>query len=116
MNHFGVDSWSLPPSDGSTVPRTVHFTPRFVVNSVRTAAASAVAGRAVTRLLSYQVAEHLREGRLQILLRSEEHAPLPVHIVTPQGRLSVPKVRTFVDFAVPRLRARFARLAADAGS
>jgi hypothetical protein len=30
--------------------------------------------------------------------------------VTPEGRLSVPKVRAFVDFAVPRLKAEFARL------
>jgi hypothetical protein len=39
---------------------------------------------------------------------------LPVHVVTPQGRLSVPKIRAFVDFVVPRLQAQFARLAADA--
>ena len=32
-------------------------------------------------------------------------------IVTPEGRLAVPKVRAFVDFAVPRLKAEFARLA-----
>jgi hypothetical protein len=44
------------------------------------------------------------------------YAPLPVHIVTPEGRLSVPKVRAFVDFAVARLRAQFARLTADAGA
>ena len=69
----------------------------------------------VTRLFSYQVAGHVLDGRLRIQLRSDEHGPLPVHIVTPQGRLSVPKVRAFVDFAVPRLRAQFARLAADAG-
>jgi hypothetical protein len=31
--------------------------------------------------------------------------------VTPEGRLSVPKVRAFVDFAVPRLKAEFTRLA-----
>jgi hypothetical protein len=40
---------------------------------------------------------------------------LPVQVVTPQGRLSVPKVRAFVDFAPP-LRAKFASLAADPGS
>jgi DNA-binding transcriptional LysR family regulator len=114
MNHFGVDSWSFPPAGGSTMPRTVQFTPRFVVNSVRAAVASAVEGHGVTRLFSYQVAEHVREGRLQIVLRSDEHAPLPVNVVTPEGRLSVPKVRAFVDFVVPRLRAQFARLAADA--
>jgi DNA-binding transcriptional LysR family regulator len=116
MNNSGVGSWSFPPVDGSTIPRTVHFTPRLLVNSVRAAVASAVEGRGVTRPLSYQVAEHVRDGRLQVLLRSDEYAPLPVHIVTPEGRLSVPKVRAFVDFAVPRLRAQFARLTADAGT
>jgi hypothetical protein len=35
--------------------------------------------------------------------------------VTPQGWLSIPKVRAFVDFVVPRLRVKFARFAADAG-
>jgi DNA-binding transcriptional LysR family regulator len=116
FGQFGVDSWSFPPVDGSTLPRIVQFTPRLVVNTVRAAVASAIEGRGVTRPLSYQVAEHVRDGRLQILLRSAEPAPLPVHVVTPQGRLSVPKVRAFVDFVVPRLRAQFARLAVDAGT
>jgi DNA-binding transcriptional LysR family regulator len=116
MNHFGVDSWSFPPIDGSTIPRTAQFTPRFVVDSVRAAVASAVEGRGVTRLFSYQVAAHVRDGGLRILLRSDEHAPLPVHVVTPAGRLSVPKVRAFVDFVVPRLRAQFVRLATDVGA
>jgi DNA-binding transcriptional LysR family regulator len=116
FSQFGVDTWSFPPVDGSTIPRSVHFTPRLVVNTVRAAVASAIEGRGVTRPLSYQVAKHVRDGRLRILLRSDEHAPLPAHIVTPQGRLSVPKVRAFVDFVVPRLRAQFARLAADAGA
>jgi DNA-binding transcriptional LysR family regulator len=116
FSQFGVDSWSFPPVDGSTIPRTVHFTPRLVVNTVRAAVASAAEERGVTRLFSYQVAENVRNGRLQIVLRSDENAPLPVHIVAPQGRLSVPKVRAFVDFVVPRLRAQFARLAGDAGT
>jgi DNA-binding transcriptional LysR family regulator len=112
MNNSGVGAWSFPPADGSTIPRTVQFTPRLLVNSVR----AAVEGRGVTRPLSYQVAEHLRESRLQTVLRSDEYAPLPVHIVMPEGLLSVPKVRVFVDFAVPRLRAQFACLGAGAGA
>jgi DNA-binding transcriptional LysR family regulator len=107
MNNSGIGSWSFPAAIGSTIPRTVQFTPRLLVNSVRAAVASAVDGYGVTRPLSYQVAEHVRDGRLQVLLRSDEYAPLPVHVVTPEGRLSVPKVRALVDFAVPRLRARF---------
>lgn len=94
----------------------MQFTPRLLVNSVRAAVASAVEGRGVTRPLSYQVAEHVRESRLQTVLRSDEYAPLPVHIVTPEGLLSVPKVRVFVDFAVPRLRTQFACLGAGAGA
>jgi len=114
MTHFGLDSWSFPPRKGSSVPRTVQFAPRFIVNSVRGAVASAVGGRGVTRMFSYHVANQLRDGSLQILLAGDEHAPLPVHLIAPQGRLQVPKVRAFADFAVPRLKAHFGRLAAEA--
>jgi hypothetical protein len=40
---------------------------------------------------------------------------MPIHLMMPDSRLSVPKIRAFVDFAVPRLRTQFARLALDAG-
>jgi len=85
-----------------------------VVNSVRAALASAVDGHGVTRLYTYHVAERVQDGSLKIVLRDAEPSPLPVHLITPQGRTSVPKVRAFVDFAAPRLRAEFARLSAEA--
>jgi DNA-binding transcriptional LysR family regulator len=103
MTHFGIDSWSFPPPEGSTVPRTLQFTPRFVVNSIRAAVASAVQGRGVVRMFSYHLANEVGDGALKIILADHEHEPLPVHLVAPQGRLSVPKVRAFVDFARPRL-------------
>ena len=111
ITHFGIDSWSFPPSPGSVVPRSVQFTPRFIVNSIRGAVAFAVEGRGVTRMFSYHIAKEVNEGALQVLLAGDEHGPLPVHLVSPHGRLSVPKVRAFVDFALPRLRASFAGLA-----
>ncbi|WP_395675258.1 LysR family transcriptional regulator [Inquilinus sp.] len=113
MTHFGVDSWSFPPGPGSTTARTVQFAPRLIVNSVRAAVASAAEGHGVTRLFSYHVGEEIRAGRLKIVLADAEPAPLPVHIITPEGRLAVPKVRAFVDFALPRLKARFAHLTPD---
>jgi DNA-binding transcriptional LysR family regulator len=116
MTHFGLDSWSFPPAPKTSIARTVHFTPRLVVNSVRGAVASAISGHGVTRLFSYQVAQYLRDGSLKLLLEAHEHPPLPVHIITPHGRLAVPRVRAFVDFAVPRLRAQFAQVQAPAGS
>ena len=114
FTNFGLDSWIFTPARGSSLPRTVQFTPRLVVNSVRAAAASAMAGRGLTRLYSYHVAEYVRDGRLKIVLADAEHPSLPANLLTPQGRMSVPKVRAFVDFATPRLRAAFTRMAAEA--
>jgi len=113
---FGLDSWSFTPAKGSSIPRTVQFAPRSAVNSVRAAVASALSGCGLTRLYSYHVAEYVRDGRLKIILADAEHPPLPVHLLTPPGRMAVPKVRAFIDFAVPRLRSEFARIAADAGT
>ena len=113
MTHFGIDSWAFPQPDGLAIPRTVQFTPRMIVNSVRGAVASAVAGRGVTRLFSYHVAREVTAGELQLILTKDEHPPYPVQLVAQLGRLSVPKVRAFVDFAVPRLRARFAALGTE---
>ena len=116
MTHFGLDSWTFPPAAGSTIPRSIPLTPRFIVNSIRGAVASAVEGRGVTRMFSYHIARELSAGQLEIVLGGDEHPPLPVHLVSPQGRLSVPKVRAFVDFAVPRLRPAFAQLADSAAA
>ena len=110
LAHMGMDSWTFPPLEGSTIPRAVAFTPRLVVNSVRALVASAVEGYGVTRLLYYHVADEIERDALQVVLADSEPAALPVNLVSPQGRLAVPKVRAFVDFALPRLRAVFARL------
>ena len=114
FTNFGLDSWSFTPVEGSTIPRTVHFAPRLTVNTVRGAVAAAISGRGVTRLYSYHVSEHVRDGRLKIVLADAEHPPLPVHLLTPHGRIAVPKVRSFLDFAVPRMRTAFARMASEA--
>lgn len=116
MTHFGLDSWTFPPAEGSSVPRAIALAPRLVVNSIRAAVASAVEGRGVTRMFSYHVAREVAAGQLRIVLGDAEYPALPVHLVSPQGRLHVPKVRAFVDFAVPRLRLAFAQLAGEAGA
>jgi DNA-binding transcriptional LysR family regulator len=107
MTHFGLDSWSFPPQGESSVPLAVQFVPRFTVNSTRAAVASAVQGRGVVRIFSYHLAQEVADGALRIILAEHESAPLPVHLVSPHGRLAVPKVRAFVDFALPKLREAF---------
>ena len=100
--------WSFPPAPGQRTIRTVRVRPRLTVNAVEAALNAAVDGEGVVRLLSYQVDRLVQAGRLVVLLPDDEPPPLPIHLVVPQGRLAIAKVRTFVDFAAPRLKARLA--------
>jgi DNA-binding transcriptional LysR family regulator len=47
-----------------------------------------------------------RAGALEIVLEAFEPTPLPVNIVYPEQRLLPLKVRAFLDWATPRLKAR----------
>ena len=58
----------------------------------------------MARVLSYQVAEHVSSGRLVTILDRFELPGLPVQIVHREGLRASGKVRSFVDFAVDRLR------------
>jgi DNA-binding transcriptional LysR family regulator len=66
---------------------------------------AAVAGAGIVGLLSVQLAEAVRAGALVPLLRGFEPPPLPVHLVYPGGGPLPLKVRAFLDFAAPRLKA-----------
>jgi len=112
MTQFGLDAWSFPALPGSSTPRSIHFMPRLIVNSVRGAIDSALAGAGLTRLFSYQVANEVRDGSLSVVLADADLTLTPAQLVISYGRLSVPKVRAFADFAVPRLRAHFSGAAA----
>ena len=87
--------------------------PRLVVNTAEAAVDAAVAGLGVTRLLSYQADAALREKRLRLLLRVFEPAPVPVNLVWDGQQRVTSKLRTFLDFAAPRLRERLAVLRAE---
>lgn len=76
----------------------------LVTNVAEVAVAAAVAGHGVTRVLSYQAAEALRDGRLVPLLERYEPPPVPIHIVHHEGRRAGARVRAFIDLAAERLR------------
>ena len=94
----------------------VEFTParpRLVVNTAEAAIDAAASGLGVTRVLSYQADAALRDKRLRLLLREFEPAPAPVHLVYDGQQRVTSKLRTFLDFAAPRLRKRLAALRAE---
>jgi DNA-binding transcriptional LysR family regulator len=81
---------------------------RVSVNSGGAAVAMAKAGLGITRALDYRITPELRSGALAPILEAFETAPLPINLVfSTQGRLPL-KVRAFLDWMTPRLRARLA--------
>jgi DNA-binding transcriptional LysR family regulator len=85
-------------------PRSVRLQARMITTTNDSAVAAAVRGFGLTRLLSYQVAEHLRTGKLKTVLTEFEPAALPVHVVHREGRQAPQRVRAFLDLAIERLR------------
>lgn len=86
-------------------PRIVKLQARMITTTNDSAVAAAVSGFGLTRLLSYQVADQLRDGQLKTILTEFEPAPLPVHLVHREGRHASQKARAFLDLALERLRA-----------
>jgi DNA-binding transcriptional LysR family regulator len=79
---------------------------RLAVNTVDAAVTAATLGVGVIRVLSYQVMDALRDDALRIVLAPFEAAPLPVSLLH-KGQAPLPlKLRAFLDFVTPRLRAR----------
>ena len=83
------------------------ISPRLVTNNADAAIQYAEAGGGVTRVLAYQAAEALRNGRLKRVLVRYEPPPLPIHIVFPSSRLLSAKVRAFIDLVTATCDWRF---------
>ena len=99
---YSTSSWTFGRGSES---RDISIRPRLSVNSADAAIAAAIRGAGVTRVLSYQVAESVARGDLKLILRSFEPEPLPVHLLYAGQSLLPLKLRAFIDFAGPRLKA-----------
>jgi len=97
-----VPNWIFNTAQGM---RNQRIQPRLVVTSNAAAVEAALADFGLTRLLSYQVAPQLADGKLQVVLEEFEPEPRPIHIVHREGRFASPTVRSFIDFIAARLRA-----------
>lgn len=86
-------------------PLAVRIAPRMATSTNDSAVAAAVAGLGLVRVLSYQVASELWDGRLRLVLTDHEPPPSPIQVIHREGRHAMQKVRSFLDFAIERLRA-----------
>ena len=103
------DAWTFRARKAS-LSVAVHS--RLIVNTAEAAIDAAIAGIGITRVLSYQALPALRAGRLVLVLKAFEPPPAPVSLVHAGQRMLPLKLRAFLDFAAPRLRATLAEHAA----
>lgn len=97
------DTW-LFKDDPAEIPITIR--PKLIVNTAEAAIDAAIEGVGLTRVLSYQIEQAIKKGALTTILKRFEPAPVPISLVYPSQRRLPLKLRAFLDFAAPRLRAR----------
>ena len=90
---------------------SVSLQPSFEINDAVAAIQAATMGHGITIALSYMVSRQIREGTLVPVLDAFILPPQPVHLVYPHARHVAPKIRAFIDFAAPRLKAALDQLA-----
>jgi DNA-binding transcriptional LysR family regulator len=106
---YASSSWIFGPA-GQAVDVTIR--PRLAVNTADAAIAASIAAAGITRVLSYQIAAPVAAGALRLILRAFEPERLPVHLIHAGHSLQPLKLRAFLDFAAPRLKASLAALPA----
>ena len=80
---------------------------RLIVTTAEAAIDAAIAGIGIARIISYQVAD-IPVNMLTTLLKEYESTPVSVNLIHLGERTLPQKLRAFLDFAAPRLRARLA--------
>lgn len=97
-----LTDWQFLTPDG---PLTLRPPSRFTVSSNNAAIHAARLGWGFTRVLSYQAAEAVARGELEIVLGEFSTAPLPIHLLYQDGARLPAKVRSFVTHCAQHLRA-----------
>jgi DNA-binding transcriptional LysR family regulator len=87
---------------------TIEPRSKLSVNTTEAAIQAALAGIGIIRVLSYQISDELRSGALQELLTEFAPEPLPVNVIHHPADPMPQKVRCFLDWISPRLRAQMA--------
>lgn len=98
-------SWTFAAGSSAT---SVPVRSRLVVNTAEAAIDAALAGLGITRVLSYQISQARHAGSLVTVLERFAPPPWPVHFLYPGARPLPLKLRAFLDFAAPKLKARLA--------
>jgi len=83
---------------------TVPVSGNLEFNQVWPVAQACLADMGVGMFISYQVAEFVRDGRLQVILDEFEPTPRPISLVYPHARLLPARTRVFLEWMKRELR------------
>lgn len=91
--------WTLETPDG---PKTFSVQGRFDADDGDVLTGWALEGRGIVLKTLWEVAEHIRDGRLLPVLTGFPPEPVSLSVLYPHRRLLPARVRAFSDFAVTR--------------
>jgi DNA-binding transcriptional LysR family regulator len=100
-NTLSAQTWEFNSGKGE---KSFPIHSRLIVSTAEAAIDAAVGGLGLTRMLDYQIASQRRAGALELVLESFKSPPKPVHLIYEAGRHLPLKMRTFLDYAAPRLK------------
>ena len=103
--HETPSSWKFVRGSRATV---ASIKSRLCVNTSEAAVLAAIEGAGLTRVMSYKMDAAKRAGKLDVVLEDFEPEPLPVHIIYAPRKPVPLKLRAFLNWVTPRLKARLA--------
>jgi DNA-binding transcriptional LysR family regulator len=107
-----IRTWTI---GSGAAAQSIAIRPRFSVNTADAVIEAAAAGLGIARVMSYQAANAIAEGRVATILRGFPTDPIPVSLVHQSQRVQPLKRRAFLDFVVPRLTGMLASVHEIAG-
>jgi DNA-binding transcriptional LysR family regulator len=93
--------WTLDTPDG---PQTLPVTGKFDADDGDVLTAWTLEGQGIMLKPYWEVADHLREGRLQVVLPDFPPEPVSLVMLYPHRHLLPAKVRVFADFLIEKSR------------
>lgn len=84
-------------------PRAVKVDGAFRSNLMTSIYAAAIHGLGLGYSPLWQIGHLMADGRVDLVLTEFEPAPVPIHVLWPEGRSSAAKVRTFLNMLASRL-------------
>ncbi len=77
---------------------------RLITSDVESGIASAISGVGIARAFCYQIDAPMKNKKLKTILKPYGTPPIPINLLYSGSRNTPQKLRSFLDFSIPRLK------------